>query len=958
MWYRVEKRNGMKFFITILLWTLLPVEISTFAQKHSISFFPPLHNYSQKDYNAGTQNWGIAQDSKGIIYIANNQGLLSFDGNLWELHHLPNKRIVRSVFVNDNKIYVGSFEEFGYFERNKKNKLIYNSLKEKIPNYNFQNDEVWQIFKHKNNIYFQTFSSYFVFDGKQVRNFNPKPAPFGLYPSNETIYMQGIDDDFYKLTDDYNLSPTIKQTYLHNDLIINVVPHKEKLILATIQNGLFIYNPKNENLQPFRTDFDSQLKKNALNRVLKTTDSALILGSLNNGIFAVDIETGKALWHINKANGLQNNTILGLFEDKQKNIWVALDNGISYIDTQSDLFYFNLQSDVDLVEGMDIFEKRFYLASNKGVYFIENEKLNKIPDFDEQVWFVKNIDNQLFVGHNKGSASITKNFIQPIESVGVGGTDIKKGIIHGKEVLISSSYTFLSVYKKNSEGKWLFSHNIDDFSDLIKCIEIDYAGHIWANHAYKGIYKIELNEDLTKIKNKKLYNNLQNRNTPETIKLIKIRGIPVFTNGMQFYKYDDESQQIIPYNLLNENLSALAKTHKIVPVNDNLFWFITDKDYFLVSYKAGIYKIERKISFSSIINPSNEERATIFVSKQGESFFCLNGSIAKYAPKNTNTKYPYKLSLKSLSNYNRKVDNFSLENITNELSIDYERNNLIFNLQFPNFSKEKLQLMYYLENYDKRWNAAQSDFSIEYQNLPQGTYVLKTKIIDELGKEITSLKIPFEITTPWHKSLGAFALYVCLGISVVIFIIFRYFKYKLKKKERLFAKEKAKKEQLLKQQEQEITKLRNEKLEAELVHKSKIISGATMMNIKHDNFLENLIVELEEFMKIHKISPSQSRPIMQHIRENISTEGNWQIFQENFDMIHKNFFKKLKTKYPTLTSYDLKICVLLRLNYSTKEIAAIQGISTRGVETARYRLRKKLSLSEEDSLTNFLINFQ
>ena len=131
-----------------------------------------------------------------------------------------------------------------------------------------------------------------------------------------------------------------------------------------------------------------------------------------------------------------------------------------------------------------------------------------------------------------------------------------------------------------------------------------------------------------------------------------------------------------------------------------------------------------------------------------------------------------------------------------------------------------------------------------------------------------------------------------------------------------------------------------------------------MMNIKHDNFLENLIVELEEFMKTHKISPSQSRPIMQHIRENISTEGNWQIFQENFDMIHKNFFKKLKTKYPTLTSYDLKICVLLRLNYSTKEIAAIQGISTRGVETARYRLRKKLSLSEEDSLTNFLINFQ
>lgn len=152
--------------------------------------------------------------------------------------------------------------------------------------------------------------------------------------------------------------------------------------------------------------------------------------------------------------------------------------------------------------------------------------------------------------------------------------------------------------------------------------------------------------------------------------------------------------------------------------------------------------------------------------------------------------------------------------------------------------------------------------------------------------------------------------------------------------------------------------MRNEKLEAELEHKSKILAGATMMNIKHDDFLENLIVELEIFMKEHKISKSQGRPIIQHIRENISTDDQWQMFQENFDMIHKNFFRNLKMKYPNLTPSDLKLCVLLRLNYASKDIAAMQGVSVRGIETARYRLRKKLNLSEEENLNDFLIGFQ
>ena len=88
----------------------------------------------------------------------------------------PPKKIARSVFADSStsnlRVYVGSFEEFGYFQRNAQNRLVYTSLKDQLKGYSFHNDEVWQIFKYQGKIYFQTFSSYFVYDGSQVQAFN------------------------------------------------------------------------------------------------------------------------------------------------------------------------------------------------------------------------------------------------------------------------------------------------------------------------------------------------------------------------------------------------------------------------------------------------------------------------------------------------------------------------------------------------------------------------------------------------------------------------------------------------------------------------------------------------------------------------------------------------------------------------------------------------------------------
>lgn len=942
----------MKLFIILFL-----TFFSTIAQSQNLSLLPPIYNYSQTQYKAGMQNWQVSQCEDGVLYVANNQGLLTFDGQVWQLHYLPQKKIARSVFADssnpNSRVYVGSFEEFGYFQRNAQNRLVYTSLKDQLKGYSFHNDEVWQIFKYQDKIYFQTFSSYFVYDGKRVQVFTPQPAPFAMFPYGNKLYMQGMNADFYLVDAQQKLHLELLAERL-NGIVIEIIPFQNELLLVTNKNGFFRYNPSTAELRKFPTEMDALFPSLRINRALLIANNLLILGTLTEGLYAIDPHNGKIFGHIHKKNGLNNNTVLGLYEDAQHNLWAALDNGLAMIEIPSRLRYLNLNGDVELISDMALKNNVYYLASNKGVYTFKEGNLSKIPNFSNQVWFVKQYDHQLFVGHNKGVSELKDNQLQPLDNVGVGGMDLKKGVIHGQEVLVGSSYSVLTIYKKDAAGRWVPSHIVNGYFDLTYRVEIDAFGNIWTNHTYRGVSKLSLSEDLKSVQHKVTYDQLK---TKESLKLLKLRGKIIFADGQQWYDYNDDKQTILPYTLLNEQLPQLATTRHIVPVNDNRFWFITPTDYHLVSFANGQYKIEEKIAFSQLQHPASEERAAAFVTPDGDTYFCLDGSIARYTPKTPQVKFPNNLSLKTFRTYNRSTDQYTLESITPHASIPYSRNNLLFDFQYPNFSKEYCHLWYQLEGYDKHWREVTNDFKVNYQNLPSGHYQLKVKMLNELGETLSHYTFPFSVTTPWYRSVWAYILYLAGFIGAGALVTALYLRYKMKKKERSYLRERLRRQRLLEAREQEVTKLQNQMLMAQLDYKSKSLAEATMMNITRNEFLTNLITELEELMDNQKVSKAKSRLILQHIRENISQEDQWQVFQENFDLIHKDFFKKLKELYPQLTPTDLRLAVLIRLNYTSKEIATMQNVSLRGVETARYRLRKKLQLAEENNLYEFFAQF-
>ncbi len=959
--------NEMKHFGIKLFLLLLCAICGRGAAGQSPAFAPPSFNYTVKDYKAGNQNWAIAQGTNGVIYIGNDYGLLSFDAVNWELHRLPNNLSVKSILVDaspagEERIYVGSFEEFGYFVKDAKNQLTYHSLKGLVKDYSFNNDEIWTISKLENRLFFQSFSSYFIYNEKEgaIEAIHPHPAPLYFFPVGRQLYAQFINNDFCVL-EDKRFVPILTRNRINHDDIVSVLPDANGLILVTSQNGLYRFEPERKYLSRFKTAIDHELSAEKVNRVTMLSDSTFVLGTLNNGIYALKADGGM-LWQLNMNNGLYNNTVLALFADREANLWAALDNGISCIPTRSPLSFFEPQNiRIGLVEDVAAGNDALYIATNQGIYkhLPENNEVRRLPGFNAQTWYVRNFNNQIITGNNQGTFFIENDTRVEIPYTSAGGTDIKEMKLYGKDFLLESTYSVLQIYFREKSGKWSYSHSVNGFLDLIDGIESDHTGNIWATHMYKGVYRLRFDETLRRIVQKEFFEKMGDNTKPaKPVRAMKLRGRIVFTDGIAFYTYDDIEEKITPFDQLNRELPGLVDTRKIVPINDTFSWFIRPAEYTLVEYAAGRYGIHDKIPFAVLNNPPNVRRGNIHVDKNNVSYFGLNGGIGKYNFSLAQHNHPPAVELHRIESYSRRNGKRELLFADRENTIDYSGNNLVFQLRYVDFGQKSTLIESFLENYDAHWTAVAPDLKIAYSNLPADFYRLKIRVLNDQGEPLSTLSIPFRIKNPWYKTVWAVSIYIVIGILLLVLIIRNYTRRIIKRKNQIFAEEEKNRIMQIERQEKLIAELKSERLENELIHKGKELASASLLIINHEELLNKLKKEIQENMKTSKISRTQGIELVKMINSNLSGQDEWAVFQENFDLIHENFFRKLTERYPVLTSSDLRFCALLRLNYSSKDIAKMLNLTLRGVEAARYRLRKKLSLGEEESLTSFMMNLE
>jgi len=292
--------------------------------------------------------------------------------------------------------------------------------------------------------------------------------------------------------------------------------------------------------------------------------------------------------------------------------------------------------------------------------------------------------------------------------------------------------------------------------------------------------------------------------------------------------------------------------------------------------------------------------------------------------------------------------------ILEAVKLNSYENHLRFNMSLPFYNKYiNAEYQYFLEGYNENWSNWQRQSTIEFHNLPAGEYTFyaKGKISNQIIEQ--TIRYKFTIKQPWYLNHWAKAFYL------IVFFMLGYFTHKLynnyhdEKHEKIIEENNLLLELKDLENQKEIMKIQNEQLTIDVDKKSKELAISNLNLIKKTELLNIIKEDLKNSEDINE--KNKIKRIITSINKDVKEDDTWHIFKEAFDKADNDFLKKIKQLHPLLTPNDLRLCAYLRINLNSKEIAPLLNISVRSVEIKRYRLRKKMNLSHNEGLTEYIL---
>lgn len=922
-----------------LLFFLLFFPLTLVAQE-----LPPVINFSPTDYEAGNQNWMISQAENGNIYIANGLGLVEYTGAKWNLYPVPNNTIVRAVKVVEDKIFTGAYMEAGFWEKDDYGKLQYTSLLPLFPEDVHDGEQFWHIENLDGTVIFQSFDGIYFYhiETGELSELNlPQNLPIpSLYKAGENIYFLIPEKGIYTIHKG-EAELLISREILGNSEIIQIFEQKDALQLVTRSGEL--YNWRGGELEPFNRSLPEKLEGISVFSALKLENGSFLLGSVENGIYHINKE-GEFLHHFRQQNGLQNNTVLNLFLDDDKNVWAALDNGLSVLNINSPFrLYQDNVGKIGTVYTSYTYNDHLYLGTNQGLYFRKtgDSYFTFIEGTNGQVWSLQLVDGILFCGHNNGTFIVENGSAKKI-SERLGTWTVRK--LSGKEgYYVQGHYNGFSFLQKDEEG-FRDLPMVKDFPHSSKHILTDETGEIWIGNEHKGVFRIRLNDSLNEIKT------LNNYTFPNTVgitsSIFNFNQSIYYSATKKLFRFDSRKEEFTTGGELSKVFKELDLVSGRVVRLGNELWAFTENALVKIvpsslnsGYSSQLVFIPREMR-STPVGYEN-------ISKVGDDMYLL-GLVNGYLTFNEDIDTDY-------SEFKIRIDGVSkstVDEISQRVSLhqkgklDFKENNVQFHFSIPEYKKFLLpEYSYRLIGLSSRWSEWNTSSSAAFKNLPFGDYEFEVK--GKIGDMVTeTVSYEFEVDRPWYLNNLAIFIYIVFFI-LLIFLV--HMLYKRHHRKRIREHEKELKVKNL-EAEQKIIKLQNEQLEREMAGKSKELAVSTMSLIKKNEFLSSIKQKLK-----NSESSSEVRSVIKKIDKDISDEDNWKFFKKAFSNADKDFFRKIKDRHPELTSNDLKLCAYLRLNLSSKEIAPLLNISVKSVEIKRYRLRKKMDLPREINLVDYIL---
>lgn len=892
-------------------------------------------------YAGGMQNWGIAVDGQRAVYVGNSNGLLRFNGLDWQLLRPDGQeQCVRAVCPVGNRVYSAGDNNLGYWLQNSRGQMEYTSLLPLAQQAGVKGETFWSIAEQNGKVFFHTFANILCYDGKRMKRVVKDEGYTPLMKTGGKLFAQRFNSDLMVLSD--------RGVRPYSDRPNNGV--NIKFFFLTSNND-YILGLDNGELWFVAGNGDSrQLVK------LKTLDNHLVridcgaicegrylaVGTIGDGVFVLDLKTGQQR---NIYSELPDLNVHGVAFASRDQLWLSLDNGVAAIDLRPTIWQLQNQKATGVFFDAALWGNNLYLATNRGLFMNASDR--RAVDYLFPLQF-STVKGQLLCGTTQQlmtlNASGATTPLCPVNGV----RQMEYLSDQGEEYLFLRGYGGLSLMKWNGSS-WQFVSTVigtEDYSEILP----ENLHTVWCIHPEKGISRVHIDASLTKATATDRFAQIDGYNNFLRTSMVRLDNNVYFATPKGFYLFDRDRKQFVRQEALSREIIRIADLQQVRPAEHNRLWVVAQDELFLYQMTDGHATLLLRQPFlgnnlmwyDKHFNLRSINDSLAFIST-GQGTVVMN--IPHAIQEQKGQAKDVSLHVESISYESDGVRSF-VELDGKAFRLPSDATNIQIRLACK-LRREPIYLSYRLTGVMDSWSDWQKTGIITFTNLPAGAFSLELRTDRQ---QIYTFRMT--VSPPFYATWWAFVLYVLLLVGAVAYLVL----WLQRRKRRLLEQELA---ETKKRNEEERQRLAYEQLQ----EKAKAQENDLKTNVRYLTQKQELIDAIstevtKQKMELGTRYPNKLYDRLIKILQDGSTEKDRLLSYENYfvDQQH-DFMLRLQQAHPELSSSELRFACLLRSNISTKEIAAVMNIAVRSVELKKYRLKQKLSLGKDDSLTNYILLF-
>jgi AraC family chitin signaling transcriptional activator len=904
-------------------------------------YTPLVQNYPPEQYGADNQNWAIEQSDSGMLFIANQSRVLLFDGNRWESVFVPNAQNIRSIKVVEDRLYVGGSMSIGFYQITPRGLEDYSEIKG-LEHQNIDvGEEFWNITQLDERLFLQSKRAIYEVVENQLILRTPfesdRPESFS---DNEELYFFSPKEAIQFSSGDYQRFelPELSSAF------VGIYQRNEAQFLVNEIGETFRLNEGE--LVKESNPFVDLKNSDQIYDLLQLSNGHLVVGTISSGLHVYDAE-GRLLYVLDKRRGLNNNTVLGLFQSTTGRVWVALDQGIASFVPGSNLSEFRFGfEDIGVVYTAVSYQNRLYIGTNQGLYLF-NEKTSQfefISGTRGQVWNLKTLGGQLYCFHDKGLFKIKDSKASLVDAQ-TGYWSASEHIdSKGFHSFVLGGYNGVYMYRPTRNP---VVEKVKGFNTPSRFVEL-LDDVIVVNHESLGVFLLDFDWNNRVIRSEKQIPALGTASSLFSLggKLYYKSSEGVFSVEREALRYDRELTVFISDPIIRpsqnsyrpDEISFLTK-EKIIRLRVTNTGDYTAIEEFLPETRLASFGV-------SGFENSNAIGSHEYLIGLKDGFLVLDTTLNDDEP----TSFPIWL----LSLEVARQDEFVSLSPDDPHLLKAEESTIRVRYTHPSFS-ERYPATYEYQLTSERDTIVDRSLSTvkTYYNLQPGSYSLSTRVIGISGDILASSQsIRFEIDKPWYQTVQ-FTLYLIFSGLILTFVASALVRAIYQRRGRKLREEH---ERLLEtnqlREENRISQLKNKHLENELELRKRELTGVYEAEIRRNALLKDLKAQIGKAK-----SEKPVEEITALIDKQLEDDSDWTKFESAFNELDFEFIANLNKRHQGLTRQEVRLLVYIRLNLSNKEISELLNIGLKSVEMKRYRVRKKLGLEKSQNLSEYIHSF-